>query len=144
MFKHLSILLVFCPFLSWGNCEKIEGLWEGYQFHYGLHASHILEIDSECEGFYAYTLGEHEAEVFVIPVRINHELEANLPYFALAHQHEDFSQQVLLVPTPGQVISVITSNRYGGENIYALSWKLTKVRTVPRNTRLYEFAKNAL
>ena len=144
MLKHLSILLALFPLVLWGSCEELEGLWEGYQFHHGFHASHILELDSECAGFYAYALGEHEAEMFVIPVGLTDGMEANPPYFAIRHEIEEFTQQALFVPAPGPVISVITSNRHGGRNIYAITWKLSKVRTVPRNSRLYEFAKNAL
>ena len=119
-------------------------MWEGYQFQSPLHRSHILEIDSDCTGFYAYSLGEAESEAFVLRISPDDSLERNQAHFLIQKSEEDWLNQAILVPEPGPAISVITSGTYRGQTVYAITWKLTKVGTAPRNLRLYQFAKDAL
>ena len=144
MFRVYSAFLMLIPALSWSACEELEGLWEGYQFQNSLHAPHILEIDADCTGFYAYSLGEAESETFVLRIDPDDALKHGQSYFVVQRSKDDWHNQAILVPEPGPVISVITSGTYGDRTVYAITWKLTKVRTAPRNHRLYQFAKDAL
>ena len=140
----MRIILIFIILMSFNvNAQhKLTGLWEGFNFELKAYNSHILEIDKNGEGFYAFTLSGVLDEQNIFPINLDNLVFSDGFYKFVAQPREDMSATVLIAEDMLKNLSVITIIR-GSDNevMFSFAWELALIDGNLQNERLYRFGK---
>ena len=140
----MRIILIFTILMSFNVSaqHKLTGLWEGFNFELKAYNSHILEIDENGEGFYAYTLSGYLDKQNIFPINLNNLKYSDGFYKLVTQPREDMFVTVLIAEDMLKDLSVITIVRGPDKEVMlSFAWELALINDNLQNERLYRFAK---